>query len=541
MRRLTLLFERLKMSPSTKFQQGFSLVGTLIAVAIVGILAAGLTSLMTMSLRQQAQSNLTFQIDQIRKNLTATLNNSSAWSATVNGNSSPAGSGLDCIKNSTPCTANGSDLGSGGAPLSDVAINKVFDSSGSLVLDLTSSGSGFTPRGETCSNFDSTPGAGNDSCPLRFNLTWSAICNSSCVNPGVRLSLVPQYNPSSTTRFPFNPANYSSVFFQGSLSNLCGWSFNGTHLTETCATYVGIGTQTPGALLDVQASNTYFAGINVQNSGGVNSVFAGLGITNYTNGPGVGGINFHEARGTASAPLPVQTGDQLGAVAAWGWNGSNWSSGSSVPSSSIAFIATGVYSPVNVPSSIIFSTTPPTSSGQLERMRISESGNIGIGTSSPGYKLDVAGGGVNSSNGYTQNSDVRLKTDISRLTGSLLKLRGLHGVTYRWVDQAKLGPGKFLGFIAQEVETLFPEAVRTGNDGIKSVNYSSLLAPTVEAVNELAASQTDDRRALIDLTKKLEQAESKIKKLSERLDAMQSVFCRSFSEDKSCKALESER
>jgi predicted RNase H-like nuclease (RuvC/YqgF family) len=42
-----------------------------------------------------------------------------------------------------------------------------------------------------------------------------------------------------------------------------------------------------------------------------------------------------------------------------------------------------------------------------------------------------------------------------------------------------------LGFIAQEVEPIFPEVVQTGKDGFKSMVYSNLVAPLVEAVKSL--------------------------------------------------------
>jgi hypothetical protein len=39
-----------------------------------------------------------------------------------------------------------------------------------------------------------------------------------------------------------------------------------------------------------------------------------------------------------------------------------------------------------------------------------------------------------------------------------------------------------IGVIAQEVEQVFPEAVTTGADGVKRVNYSGLIGPLIEAV-----------------------------------------------------------
>ena len=43
--------------------------------------------------------------------------------------------------------------------------------------------------------------------------------------------------------------------------------------------------------------------------------------------------------------------------------------------------------------------------------------------------------------------------------------------------------------IAQEVERIFPDLVKTGEDGIKRVHYYGLIGPLIEAVREL-----DNRR-----------------------------------------------
>ena len=52
-----------------------------------------------------------------------------------------------------------------------------------------------------------------------------------------------------------------------------------------------------------------------------------------------------------------------------------------------------------------------------------------------------------------------------------------------------------MGLIAQEVEKVVPEVVQTGHDGYKSVDYSSLVALLIEAINEqqntIAAQQTE--------------------------------------------------
>ena len=106
-------------------------------------------------------------------------------------------------------------------------------------------------------------------------------------------------------------------------------------------------------------------------------------------------------------------------------------------------------------------------------------GNVGIGTTAPGYKLQVAGTVAASSFYYT--SDISLKTDIDPLDSMLGRLVKLNGVSYRWKDTGKLD----IGLIAQDVEKIFPEFVSTNEEtGLKSVDYAKLTVPLIEVVKE---------------------------------------------------------
>lgn len=67
-------------------------------------------------------------------------------------------------------------------------------------------------------------------------------------------------------------------------------------------------------------------------------------------------------------------------------------------------------------------------------------------------------------------------------------VRRLRGVSFDWREDAPDGhEGADLGVIAQEVEQVFPELVRTDERGFKRVNYIGLIAPLIEAVKELDA------------------------------------------------------
>ena len=85
---------------------------------------------------------------------------------------------------------------------------------------------------------------------------------------------------------------------------------------------------------------------------------------------------------------------------------------------------------------------------------------------------------------FWESSDHRLKKDFSKLNNSFTKLNSLQGYNYYWKDTTK-GQSLQTGLIAQEVEALFPELVKTDEKGMKSVNYVGLIPHLIEAVKEL--------------------------------------------------------
>jgi len=124
--------------------------------------------------------------------------------------------------------------------------------------------------------------------------------------------------------------------------------------------------------------------------------------------------------------------------------------------------------------------------------------NVGIGINAPLEKLHVsgtirasnlAGGATNLTTDANGNiirdpSDVNLKENINTLDGSLDKVLRLRGVSYDWKDTERFGTQTEIGFIAQEVEVIVPEVVRSGGD-YKSINTRNLVAVVVGAVQEM--------------------------------------------------------
>lgn len=83
----------------------------------------------------------------------------------------------------------------------------------------------------------------------------------------------------------------------------------------------------------------------------------------------------------------------------------------------------------------------------------------------------------------TQLSDIRFKKNISSIEGALSKINQLRGVTYNWKDNTK-DTAQQIGFIAQEVEKVFPQLVKTDEKGMKSVAYSNMVPVLLEAIKE---------------------------------------------------------
>ena len=98
--------------------------------------------------------------------------------------------------------------------------------------------------------------------------------------------------------------------------------------------------------------------------------------------------------------------------------------------------------------------------------------------------LDMSeAGAATFNNNVTAFSDERLKDNIETLEDGLDKVEQLRGVTYTRDDREEIG------VIAQEVEKILPEIVKTADDemGTKSVDYSRITAVLIEAVKELSA------------------------------------------------------
>lgn len=83
-------------------------------------------------------------------------------------------------------------------------------------------------------------------------------------------------------------------------------------------------------------------------------------------------------------------------------------------------------------------------------------------------------------------SDRRLKHDIETLSGSSDVIRQLRPVQFRWNNSSLIDPQGY-GFIAQEVENILPDLVKTSNDSMftKLINYNEFIPFIIASLQDI--------------------------------------------------------
>lgn len=264
---------------------------------------------------------------------------------------------------------------------------------------------------------------------------------------------------------------------------------------------IGLGTNSPTARL-----NLVGGGIKIHN-----------GFSNNTTRPSLttSSIGNYEIRGVGSADGNTQQdGGDDGFLRLSAGGGNSNSSQSSIDLS-------GFSNQADMSNNIVMRTSG------AERVRITNEGRVGIGTSSPAVALHVASfvtqyinsygflstGGAGAGT-YNQNinysiqadqrirapefnaiSDARIKNNISKLNTSntLSDLNKLRVVNYSYIDQLVNGNKSKTGFIAQEIEAINSKFVNHSTDFIPSIFE---LAKSSSLVNDLLLVSTDKPHGL---------------------------------------------
>ncbi|WP_333663696.1 tail fiber domain-containing protein [Chishuiella changwenlii] len=253
---------------------------------------------------------------------------------------------------------------------------------------------------------------------------------------------------------------------------------NALRMTITDQGRVGVGTGAPAGQLHI---NTTFA----------NGIISERSNDGPTNPP------YISLRRNKSSDVTVNgavtRNDILGAITFVGNTGSGYQGDPIQSNSSIQSIAAETFTTSAQGSSLRFHTVPLGTVITQTRMIISSEGLIGMGRAAETNRLEINGEASKTTAGaFLANSDSRLKKDIQPISGedALSKLTKLEGVTYYWNDD-KTGTErpkeKQIGFIAQNIQQVFPEKVTTDKQGYLQTaygDYDAIFVESIKALNE---------------------------------------------------------
>jgi hypothetical protein len=330
-------------------------------------------------------------------------------------------------------------------------------------------------------------------------------------------------------------ANSSGLSLETTTANpMTFWANGSERMRITSTGLVGIGTSSPAAKLDINGGDLYvrtggtiYGNTFSSYSGNMTIALGGSGNNLIVSG---GNVGIGTTSPTVISNYIAQTINGTSGSFTEYQQGGSYAFRIGSDSSTGGFISQTDNNPIR-----IFTNS-------AERMRITGSGLVGIGTSSPAANLQItgtadtvidltssagaystrlnlnaAGSGaglvfsnltlfcISNTNGvylspnatsWTANSDSRIKNIINPINNAVEKLLTLNPIVFSWkTDETNK---ENLGLIAQEVEEVFPQIVDTQNDEIKTkgVRYTELIPVLIKAIQE-QQQQIDELKAKI--------------------------------------------
>ena len=107
-------------------------------------------------------------------------------------------------------------------------------------------------------------------------------------------------------------------------------------------------------------------------------------------------------------------------------------------------------------------------------------GSCAVGALTTGTVYSNAQGVLNNS-----ASDERLKTEVQPITYGLTETNLLAPKFFKWIDTNSWGTERQIGFIANQVQSIIPEAVGQTHNGYLTLEYPKLTAVLCKAIQEL--------------------------------------------------------
>jgi hypothetical protein len=232
---------------------------------------------------------------------------------------------------------------------------------------------------------------------------------------------------------------------------------------------LGVSTTSPDGKLNTAAAGTY----------------NGTNIDTYSTGGYYSMLNLRQSNNDTLGVLGASVYNRyLGAI---NFQGVRSGQGAFFYGAGMYAVTTGAAGPVYIPTNLIFETST-NSDRNPNQLVLSSNGNTLIGTSdAQNFKLYVEGS-LYATSGPWGASDAKFKKNLLPIITPLDKVLNLNGLTYEWkTDEYKdknFPDGRHYGVIAQEVEKVLPEVVKTDSKGDKSVAYTEIIPVLIEAIKE---------------------------------------------------------
>ena len=126
-------------------------------------------------------------------------------------------------------------------------------------------------------------------------------------------------------------------------------------------------------------------------------------------------------------------------------------------------------------------------------------------------KMKMTSSGELQATSFVATSDIRHKENISELNDPLGKICSIRGVNFNFKEDNE--KNTHAGILAQEVESVIPEAINKSNKEKWSANYNTFVSYLIESVKILKKDCDDKDKKIENLESKLQEQEQLIQKI----------------------------